>query len=174
MAKNFNAAGGSGNIKSKTELRGNEYGKAEKGVIVCEVCHDVYFKKGWHKPGSAPITDTKLSGTGVHFALCPACKMQKGNLFGGKISIKNVPTENREELFNLIAGFGRRALDRNPQDRIMDVKTQGGNFTVTTNNDQLAAKLGKKIHETFKKTDSKISFTGEPQAVSHVEISFIK
>ncbi len=173
MATNFSTKSG-GNIKSKTELRGNEYGKAEKGVIVCSVCHNVYFKKGWHKAGSEPITETKLSGTGVHFDLCPSCKMKKGNLYGGKVTIKNVPALTRDELFNLVAGFGRRATDRNPQDRIMDVKTTGGNFVVTTNNDQLAAKLGRKIHETFKKTEIKTSFTSEPQEVSNVEIVFAK
>lgn len=174
MSKNYNANTSFGNIKTKSEMRGEEYGKAAKGVIVCSVCHDVYFKKGWHKPGSEPITGTKLSGTGVHFDLCPACKMKKGNLYGGKVNIKNIPALTRDELFNLISGFGRRATDRNPQDRIMDVKTVGGNFTVTTNNDQLAAKLGKKIHETFKKTDMKTSFTSEPQEVSNVEIVFVK
>ena len=154
-------------------MQGNEYGKAGKGVIVCEVCHDVFFKKGWHKPGSSPLTGTKLSGTGVHFALCPACKMKKGNLYGGKLIIKNIPLEIREELFNLISGFGRRALERNPQDRIMDIKTTGGTFLITTNNDQLAAKLGRKINDTFHKTEKKVSFSSEPEEVSHVEINFI-
>ena len=171
MSKNFNATGGSGNIKSKTELRGNEYGKAAKGLIICNVCHDVFFKKGWHKPGSAPIQGM-VSGKGVHFDLCPACKMKKGGLFGGKINIKNIPAQAREDLFNLISGFGKRAELRNPQDRIIDIKTSSGNFIVTTNNDELAEKLGKKIHESFKKTDIKISFTGEPQAVSKVDINF--
>ena len=174
MSKNFNATGGSGNIKSKTELRGNEYGKAAKGIIVCSVCHNVFFKKGWHKPGSESLTGEKLSGTGVHFDLCPACKMKKTGLFGGKVNVKNIPAETREEIFNLIAGFGKRAELKNPQDRIMDIKTQGGNFTVTTNNDQLAAKLGRKIHEAHKKTEIKTSFTSEPQEVSNVEINFIK
>ncbi len=173
MSKNFNANSGSGNIKSKTELRGNEYGQAAKGIIVCNVCHDVFFKKGWHKPGSEPILGS-LSGQGVHFDLCPACKMKKGGLFGGKVNIKNIPSETREELFNLIAGFGKRAELRNPQDRIMDIKTQGGNFTVTTNNDQLATKLGRKIHEAFKKTELKTSYSSEPQEVSNVEINFLK
>ena len=162
------------NLKKKRELQGNEYGKAGKGVIVCEVCHDVFFKKGWHKPGSAPITNTRLSGTGVHFALCPACKMQKGRLYGGKLTIKNIPPETREELFNLISGFGRRALERNPQDRIMDIKTQGGTFLITTNNDELAAKLGRKITDTFHKTEKKVTFNSEPEEVSHIEISFLK
>jgi len=161
------------NLKKKTELQGNEYGKASKGVIVCEVCHNVFFKKGWHQSGTAPITDTKLSGTGVHFALCPACKMKKGNLYGGKITIKNIPPQTREELFNLISGFGRRALERNPQDRIMDIKTTGGTFLITTNNDEMASKLGKKINDTFRKTEKKVSFSSEPEEVSHVEITFI-
>ncbi len=176
MSKNIKSGSSNrgGGIKSKTELRGNEYGKAAKGVIVCDTCHDVFFKKGWHKPGTEPLTGTKLSGTGVHFAFCPACKMKKGGLFGGKINIKNIPAETREELFNLIAGFGRRALDRNPQHRIMDVNTKGGEFNITTNNDELASRLGKKIHETYKKTSFKVSFTSEPQEVCYVEINFIK
>ena len=161
-------------IKSKLESQGNEYGKASKGIIVCNICHDVFFKKGWHKPGSAPITDTRLSGTGVHFSLCPACKMKQEGLFGGKVTIKNIPAETREELYNLISGFGRRALERNPQHRIMDIKTSGGTFVVTTNNDQLALKLGKKINETFKKTELKTSFSSEPQEVSNIIVSFLK
>ena len=107
MATNFSTKSG-GNIKSKTELRGNEYGKAAKGVIICNVCHNVFFKKGWHQPGSMPLTGTKLSGTGVHFDLCPACKMKKGNQYGGKINIKNIPAETREEIFNLISGSGNQ------------------------------------------------------------------
>ena len=161
------------NLKKKSELQGNEYGKAGKGVIVCEICHNVFFKKGWHQSGSAPLVGGKLSGTGVHFALCPTCKMKKGNLYGGKITIKNIPTQTREELFNLISGFGRRALERNPQDRIMDIKTTGGTFLITTNNDQLAVKLGNKINDTFNKTQKKVSFSSEPEEVSHVEINFI-
>jgi len=175
MAQNVNFAKRSisNSLLNKSKVQDNEYGKASKGVIVCEICHDVFFKKGWHKPGSTPIVGTKLSGTGVHFALCPACKMKKGNLFGGKVTIKNIPAASREELFNLISGFGRRATDRNPQDRIMDIKNTGGTFVVTTNNDQLAAKLGKKISETFdKKTEKKVSFSSEPERVSHVEINF--
>ena len=160
-------------LKNKLELQGNEYGKASKGVIVCEICHNVFFKKGWHKQGSAPLTESKLSGVGVHFAMCPACKMQKGNLYGGKVTIKNIPSETREELFNMISGFGRRALERNPQDRIMEIKTVGGNFFITTNNDELAAKLGRKITDTFHKTEKKVSFSAEPEEVSHVEINFI-
>ena len=99
--------------------------------------------------------------------------MKKGNLYGGKLIIKNIPLEIREELFNLISGFGRRALERNPQDRIMDIKTTGGTFLITTNNDQLAAKLGRKINDTFHKTEKKVSFSSEPEEVSHVEINFI-
>lgn len=171
MSKNFNATGGSGNIKNKTELRGNEYGKASKGIIICNVCHNVFFKKGWHQPGSAPIQGM-ISGQGVHFALCPACRMKKGGLFGGKVNIKNIPVKEREDLFNLISGFGKRTELRNPQDRIIDIKTQGSNFTVTTNNDELAAKLGRKIHESFKKTELKTSYSAEPEEVSNVEIKF--
>ena len=176
MAQNvrFRTPNVSRGLKNKLELQGNEYGKAGKGVMVCEVCHDVFFKKGWHKPGSTPLTGTKLSGIGVHFILCPACKMKKGNLYGGKLIIKNIPIQTREELFNLISGFGRRATERNPQDRIMDIKTTGGTFLVTTNNDELAAKLGRKISDTFDhKTEKKVTFSSEPEEVSHVEINFI-
>ena len=161
-------------LKKKSELQGNEYGKASKGVIVCKICHNVYFKKGWHQPGRRPLVGAKLSGTGVHFAICPACKMEKGNLYGGKVIIKNIPLAAREELFNLIAGFGRRALEQNPQHRILDMEMTGASIIVTTNNDELAARLGKKITETFDhKVEKKISFSAEPEEVSHVEINFI-
>ena len=45
-------------------------------------------------------------------------------------------------------------------------------FFITTNNDQLALKLGKKINETFHKTEKKVSFSAEPQEVSNIEITF--
>ena len=154
------------------KIRLNDVSSSNVILGCLEVCHDVFFKKGWHKPGSTPLQQMPLSGKGVHFALCPACKMKKGNLFGGKISIKNIPIGIREELFNLISGFGKRAESRNPQDRIMDIKTQGGNFIVTTNNDQLAVKIGRKINDTFHKTDKKVVFSAEPQEVSYVEITF--
>jgi len=169
----FRTPNASRGLKRKSELQGNEYGKAGKGVIVCEVCHDVFFKKGWHSPGSVSLTETKLSGIGVHFTICPACKMKKGSLYGGKLNIKNIPLDTRDEIYNLIACVGRRVLERNPQDRIMDIKTQGGNFLVTTNNDELAVKLARKINDTFHKTKKKIVFSSEPQEVSYAEIDFI-
>ena len=41
------------------------------------------------------------------------------------------------------------------------------------NNDELAEKLGRKITDTFHKTEKKVSFSSEPEEVSHVEINFI-
>ena len=54
----------------------------------------------------------------------------------------------------------------------MNIKTEGGNFVVTTNNDQLAVKIGRKINDTFHKTDKKVVFSSEPQEVGYVEITF--
>jgi len=159
--------------KMGKEPEGNEYGKSGKGVFVCKKCHNIRFKKEWHHPISNSI-ENKFKGQKISFVLCPACTMVSNNLYEGEVVIKNVPSKYEAELMHLIAGYNSRAQQRDPQDRIVEIKKLGSGYRITTTENQLAVKLAKKIKGAFKKqVELGVSYSKEPQEVSRVSISFI-
>src|SRR3989344_2153907 len=78
-----------------------------KGVIFCEKCGIVYYKKSWHH--SLLNLKSIKEEAPVKFVLCPACQMVKNRQFEGGVSIFNVPKKLETELLNFIEGFCRRA-----------------------------------------------------------------
>lgn len=156
----------------KAVMRHDQYGKAGKGIAVCRRCHATLFRKEWHHP-EAKIKVGKHGKGDVHLDLCPACKMIEEGLYEGEIRIKNVPPKYRMEVVNLISAFGRRAMKRDIEDRVIEIKKQGsGGFVVTTTENQMAVQLAKKINKVFGNTELKISYSKEPYEVSRTEVIF--
>ena len=156
------------------EAEHNQYGKALKGLTVCEVCNNVFFKKSWHHADSHPDFQVELAKKEFHKTLCPACKMVKENMFEGEIIIEHTPEKIEEELINLISGYCERAMKHDPQHRLIKIeKKPGGWLRITTTEDQLAGKLAEKIKDTFHKADVKISYSAEPQEVCRAKVVFL-
>lgn len=130
-------------VKEETET-----GPGRKEFVFCSGCGIVYYHKFWHHS----LEDWKhLSGKeGIKFALCPACRMIKNKEFEGELAISGV--ENRklkEEIKNVLANSGELAFRRDPLDRIIEIKEGKNQLVVRTTENQLAARLGKKIKLTF-------------------------
>ena len=160
--------------KQKQEWRHDEYGKSKKGLAVCPTCHNVKFKKEWHHPDSSLVVQSKIGWEkGVHFVTCPACTMGAKGLYEGEITIVGVPPRLEGELAHLIAAYGARAIKRDPQDRVLNIKKIGKKWLVHTTEDELAVKLAKKIKGVFNKIDLEINYLKEPQEVSRIRITFI-
>jgi len=152
----------------------NQYRRPRKGVAVCKKCHNVLFRKEWHRPG-VQLSDQILLARkkGVHFEVCPACTMIQKKLYEGEIIISNMPARYEVELINLITLFGERARNRDPQDRVSDIKKRVGGYRITTTENQLAVKLAKKIKSVFNKVKIKISQSKEPFEVSRIKVNFL-
>ena len=95
----------------------------------------------------------------MSFALCPACKMIESKKFEGQIVVNGLPKNLHENAINLIEAFCHRARQKDPMDRLIDIKKTNGGLTVFTTENQLALRLAHKIRDAFKKMDMKISYS---------------
>lgn len=140
---------------SRTEWRENPKGKS--GIVFCKTCNAVYFKKAWHH--NLRYHKSLTEDTAVSFAECPACLAIKNNQFEGRIAISNVPKNITEHLENLVHAFTHRAFQKDPLDRLIAIKKTGNAMEITVTENQLAAKLAKKIESVFKKAVKTISYS---------------
>jgi hypothetical protein len=149
-----------------------KFSLGEKGVVVCPVCHSLYYKKSWHH-AKRSLEDAQRSHRPKE-ALCPACQMIKDKEFEGQLTINGFPPGLKTDLIQLIKNFGQRAFERDPLDRLIDIKTDAGRLVVTTTENQLAVKLAKKIKEVFSKykIQLKISYSPEPSDTAYIKINF--
>ena len=152
-----------------------EIPKGKAGIVFCGPlpggCGAVYYKKSWHHNLRNYKSFSK--DLPVSFVFCPACEMIKNNQFEGRIIIENIPVKNLEELRHLIEGFCHRAYLRDPLDRLIKIKNLKADILeVTTTENQLAAKLAKKIKEVFKKTTEKISYSASPGDTIYIKMKF--
>lgn len=149
---------------------------AHKGVVLCKDCGAAYFKKRWYH-GLEKINLPEKNNLPIKFSLCPACAMIKNKQYEGRITIKNLPDKYVEQLQKLAEGFGKRAYERDPMDRIIEMrkmrneKLRTTEWIVTTTENELANKLAHKIKETFN-AKSKTHFAPEPSDVAEITIDF--
>lgn len=156
------------------EPQHDEYGQARKEITMCRRCHGILIKNVWRPAGFQWPKNMRLPHTKTKLILCPACKMIESNLYEGELLILDVPEKEKTELLRLISAFSDRARMHDHQDRIIDLKKRGNGFRVTTTENQLAVKLGKKIRDTFKKDRVRysVSYSQEPYEVARVRLEF--
>lgn len=159
--------------KSKSVARSDEFGKVKGGVEVCKICWNVFFKKEWHHPNTKLYEEKALKGKKVRFVVCPADKMVAKGLYEGEIRIQKVPEKFEAELLNLITNYGERALKRDPQDRIIDIKKVKAGFVITTTENQIAVRLAKKIKSVFNKVELTIGHSADPNEVVRIKALFV-
>ncbi|MDP3999481.1 MAG: hypothetical protein Q8P76_02710 [bacterium] len=153
-------------------------GSGQSGLVLCNGCQAVYFKKHWHHDLlklnlSESASLEKNSDKKVKFALCPACQMIKNRQFEGEVIIKNVPEKLKEEVMRFVRGFCLRAYQRDPMDRLIDIKVFGKDIAVTVTENELASKLGRKMKNLFNNTKVKISFDHKPSNAARVVVEFL-
>ena len=115
------------NAKNQVGHGGGEEFHAQKGVVLCKDCGAAYHKKSWkHGIEKLNKAETESISSGkkdvpVKFAICPACQMIKNGQYEGRITIKSLPENSENALRELVEGFGRRAYDRDPMDRLIGI-----------------------------------------------------
>lgn len=155
-------------IPAHTETQ--EFRKGEKGVVFCSNCGIVYYKKSWHH--NLRYFASFEKDQRVVFRLCPACTMIKNRQFEGRVIVRHVPEKYRTDLEHLMVNFARRAYERDPLDRLIELKKSRDEFTATLTENELAQKLGKKIKEVFRAKVVKISHSPRPSDVTYVTVDF--
>lgn len=155
-----------------------EFPSGEKGAIFCLVCRSVYYKKSWHHALKQSLTRGKSSLKAKTYKLktilCPACQMIKDKEFEGQLVIGGFPANLKSDLVQLIKNFCQRAFERDPMDRLINIKTDKSGLVVTVTENQLAVKLAKKIKEAFNKYKIriKISYSPEPSDTAYIKLNF--
>jgi len=149
--------------------------RAKKGLTICPGCHSVYERKSWKNWDMEMVIKYRKMhpGVKVHSEQCPACKMVEAHQYGGKVLIEHIPRTYAGEVMRLIRSFLSRAMSRESQHRLIAIQGTGSQVVVTTTENQLAARLGEKIRDTFKKRSAVvISFSREPYKSEFVRVIF--
>ncbi|MBU4338192.1 hypothetical protein KKD57_01395 [Patescibacteria group bacterium] len=148
-----------------------EFGPGKVNVLMCKDCNAVYFRKSWHhrlKEGKE-ISEDKPA----RIVICPACQMVKDKMFEGQIILKNAPADKKGEVLNLVKNVGKRAFARDPMDRIISIKEQGGEIEILTTENQLAASIAKQIKRAFKGETEKMKISWSHQeSVVRIVLNF--
>ena len=138
--------------KKMSKAAMSEFGPGKHDYIFCPNGEAVYYKKSWHHASDFFLRMPEAAqDKGVSFKLCPSHEMEKNKQFEGQVVIKNIPAQVREELVRLIEHMGEHAMRRDVLDRVLGMRWAKDQLTVTTSENQLAQKIGRKIKETFKK-----------------------
>jgi len=149
--------------------------KSKKGLTICTHCHSVHERKSWKSWDTTRVAKYRKMhpNTKIHNGECPACKMVAAHQYAGKVLIEDIPAAYAREVMRLIRSFLSRAVSRESQHRLIAIEGTLQQMVVTTTENQLAARLGEKIRDTFKKRSAvMISFSREPYKSEFVRVIF--
>lgn len=166
-------------INTKLPRRRNdehEFPKGVKGITLCKDCSIAFYKKSWHHNlrGHKSLSPDIQ----VKFDLCPACRMIKNNQFEGEVNITQIPEKEVGGVIKLVEGYGRRAYEDDPLDRIISIRrlprgTGYEDVVVTTTENQLAQRIANKVRDAFNKVKIVRSFSKEPSDVVFITVEFL-
>ncbi len=162
-------------VPKKSAAEAEEFGPGKKGLLLCKGCGAVYFKKHWHENLEALNKAEEVSfekGAPTKPAICPACSLIGGHQYEGRVTIKNVPAKDANELEGVIRNFAAYLEDRDPMDRLIEIKKSGGDWLITFTENQAANKLAKKIADVFPAASFRARFAPEPSDVAEATVEF--
>lgn len=135
--------------------------KKKHGSVRCPNCHAAYFDGHWHRAGAAEPAPNRRGGE----KLCDACQIERGahGAVGavGELRIRMIPPMIREQVLQTIRNVGTEALRRDPEERIIAIAQDGDGLLVTTTENQLVVRIGKKLDSAFKGGKLSISYSDQ-------------
>jgi hypothetical protein len=145
-------------------------GRKASSARLCERCGAVYMDGHWHtSPGlSAKLKAAKRIMSGKHPQTCIECEWaehgQRGKAAGfeGEVTLDGLkdPAE-KSAVLATVRNFGKRAVKRDPQDRIIAIDDRGERVVVTTTENQMAAGIGRTVAAAFKGGKLKIVWSDD-------------
>lgn len=120
------------------------------GMLRCPECGAIFHDKHWHAPSLFPTADVVL----LEPHRCDECKLAASGAsvsYAGELTLEG-PFDGveKEEILHLVRNVGKRANERDPEDRIVRIREQGGRIVVLTTENQLAVSIGKQVHRARK------------------------
>jgi NMD protein affecting ribosome stability and mRNA decay len=106
----------------------------------CKGCGIVYHNKRWQMETSGEEPSCEV--------ICPACQRMEDNNPAGVVTLSGpYLASHGEEILNTIKQQEAKHREKNPLGRIMEIKSEDGQITVTTTEDKLAQKIGREIYK---------------------------
>ena len=110
---------------------------------VCRECGVIYHNKRWQVEREGTVTTCAV--------LCPACQRMEDHNPGGVVTLSGpYLAKHKKEILNEIRHTEAKSRAKNPMGRIMEIKEDAGEITVTTTEDKLAQKLGREVYRSQK------------------------
>ncbi len=149
-------------------VAGKKSGAARGGVLRCEDCAALWFDKHWHAPSVLEGIDLANASKG----LCEECRRARRSPKGaaapyaGEVTLDGeFSPKEKEEILGLVRNVGKRAMSRNPEDRIVRIAEMGGTIKVYTTENQLAVSIGKQVHGARKGSELTIVWSHDDMPV---------
>lgn len=150
--------------------------KGKEPIRKCSRCDAIYFDEHWHTiPGFWQAYKKMLPKKKIIEEVCYECKWIKdGHLdrkndwagkegWEGEVILDNLIPKDKDEILNLVRNIGKRALKRDPQDKIIRIKDEGKRVIITTTENQLAVSIGKQVARAFKGGNLEIKWSHEDE-----------
>lgn len=129
---------------------------SNKGIpepAICPNCHAVYHKKSWTFDPKA-LTEAKKDPE-AHSVKCPACRKIEDNYPLGVVHLSgDFVFEHKDEIIGLIKNDEKRAMERNPLERIMKIEKKSGELYIETTTDDLALRIGHALCRAYKGSEA--------------------
>jgi len=117
---------------------------------VCPTCGAIYHKKHWSIDENM-LHEAKKKGR-TYSQKCPACRKIEDGFAMGVIDLTgDFVREHMSDLINTIRSEERRAMEKNPLERIIKLgKLRSGGIHVETTTDSLALRIGRLLNRAYK------------------------
>jgi hypothetical protein len=137
-----------------------------KGMLRCTSCGAVYYDKHWHSPS---LVAADVPKSEMVEAMCDAChgaSSASANAgWAGEVTLEGVPPANREDVLSQVRAIAKRALVRDPEERIIRILEKAGRIIVTTTENQLAVAIGTEVHAAHKGGTLSITWSDDDKPV---------
>jgi len=123
--------------------------KGMKEPNICPTCLAIYHKKRWAFDPKMLATLKKSKEFSSH--KCPACRKIEDKFVMGIVNISGTfAAEHADEILRLVKAEEKRALEKNPLERLISISNKKGLICLETTSDTLALRIGKALKRTYK------------------------
>jgi NMD protein affecting ribosome stability and mRNA decay len=146
------ATTGAVNRRISVEEKGQRAGRNQQAFIqpkqdaFCTSCGALYHNKRWY------VDDSELRKAGADDALqrvkCPACLMIEQGTPAAVVTLSgHYLQKHKNAILDAVRNTEEHSRLKNPLGRIMEIKQERDEISITTTEDKLAQKLGREIHK---------------------------
>lgn len=119
--------------------------------IRCVHCGAIFHDKHWHSRTLLEMPNTSMMASALKDGWCDECRWERLHASraiphsGEVILVGPFVPQERREILHLIRNVGHRAMERDPEDRVVHIADEGDGIRVFTSENQLAVSIGKQV-----------------------------